>query len=418
MSARRLRVALLSLHSNPLGALGTRDTGGMSVYVRELARELGCRGHVVDVYTGVRPPGLARVAPLAGGARLVHLDGGVGAGVRDGLYPRLPRYFEALESFRAARGAAYDLVYSHYWLSGKLGTWASALWGAPHVTMFHTLGAVKNALACGEDEPQVRLAEEAALARRCDLLVAPTRSERDHLVRLYGAAPEKVAVIPCAVDRDRFRTAPKARARRRLGLGAEETVLLYVGRFAPVKGLDLLLSALPLLRECGPVRLLVVGGDGAEGRPPPELRSLAQRCGRAASVRFVGRVPQEALAPYYSAADALVVPSRYESFGLVTLEALACGTPVVATPVGAAADVIRPGVNGALAAAATAEALAAALQSALERFRSFPPEPHRVRAAVAGYTWPRVVSALLDRCGGLLEPVRPCGQPCVSGCLA
>ncbi|MHB8766699.1 MAG: glycosyltransferase [Deferrisomatales bacterium] len=402
MTDHPLHLALLSLHSSPLGALGTPDTGGMSVYLRELAVELGCRGHRVDVFTRA-PAGSGGAAPppvaLGPGARLVYLEGAGGPAKLD-LHPHLPELADALEGFRRRQALAYDLVHSHYWLSGLLGERVRRRWGVPHAVTFHTLAAVKNGAGCGENEPALRVAGEAELARCCDRVIAPTEAEKRNLVRHCGAPAHRVAVIPCGVDLGRFRPADRAAARQSLGLGDGETVLLYVGRLAPVKGLERLFAALPLVRHRPAPRLLVVGGDpaGAEA-----AARRARELGVGERVAFAGAVDQADLPRHYAAVDLVVVPSAYESFRLVALEALACGTPVAATPVGAADRVIAGPDQGEVAAGFDPGDLARAIDAALARRRA---PAAAVRAAVAEYGWPRVADALEAEYRELVGPAR------------
>ncbi|MEW6486837.1 MAG: glycosyltransferase [Thermodesulfobacteriota bacterium] len=395
MKPTPLRIAMLSLHSSPFGELGTRDTGGMSVYVRELAGELGRLGHRVDVFTRRPVPHAPRVQPMGPNVRLVHLDGG--EGVHDGklgLYPGLSRFLASLESFRGGEGGRYDLVHSHYWLSGCLGAGAAGGWGVPHVVMFHTWGAAKNRASCGENEPALRLDAERELARTCDRVVAPTARERDELLRTGVAPPDRVTVIPCGVDLERFRPLDRAESRRCLGLERGGPILLYVGRFVPVKGADRLLEALAHLAPRPDLRLVLVGGDGLASPTARALEERARALGLAGSIGFRGRVDQEEMPSYYAAADLLVVPSHYESFGLATLEALACGTPVASTRVGAAQDLLDPAINGVLLDPEPA-ALARGLDAALGRGLSGAWPRAGVRASVAAYGWPRVAEAVL-----------------------
>jgi D-inositol-3-phosphate glycosyltransferase len=416
MAITPLRIAMLSLHSSPLGALGTRDTGGMSVYVRELAGELGRRGHRVDVFTRRPDPPAPQVEPLGPNVRLVHLDGaGGGHDGKLGLYPSLPRFLASLESFRAGEGGGYDLVHSHYWLSGCLGAGAARRWAVPHVIMFHTWGAAKNRAGCGEDEPALRLEAERELAGSCDRVVAPTAREGDELVRTGGAPSDRVAVIPCGVDLERFWPRDRAESRRRLGLDGGGPILLYVGRFVPVKGCARLLEALARLGPRPGLRLVLVGGDGPESPAARALEERARALGLAGRVAFRGRVDQEEMPSYYAAADLLVVPSHYESFGLATLEALACGTPVASTRVGAAEEVLDSAVNGALLDPEPA-ALARGLDAALDRALAGAWPRDGVRASVASYGWPRVAEAVLAMYREVLSEAGTKSRPSKSGC--
>ncbi len=381
-----LHLALLCLHSSPLGRLGARDTGGMSVVVREAARHLALRGHRVDVFTS--PPGALRngVQELSPGVRLVELD--PGAPDRAGLPERVPAIARRIEAFRRRAGARYDLVHSHYWISGLAGEVLARAWGVPHVVTFHTLAAAKNALACGEDEPPARVRAEARLARTADRVTVPSRAEHEATTAVFpGLAPARV---PCGVDPGRFRPVPPAPRPR------DRRVLLYVGRITPVKGLDVLLAAAARLPF--PWELWVVGGEGEPDAP--RVRAMARAAGVDGRVRYLGPRPQADLPALYAAADAAVVPSRYESFGLVILEALACGTPVAASRVGVAEEAIVPGQNGALSPPEDPGALARAIAgaAALER------DPDRIRRTVAGFGWAEASGRLETLYLDLLRP--------------
>ncbi len=239
---------MLSIHSNPIGELGTNDTGGMSVYIRELARELGRRGHWIDIYTRLHNGGHRPIIHLFEKVRLIHLgipnNGNLS---RLALYPYLSDFFQSLEDFRSQEGIEYDLIHSHYWLSGRLGIWAQELWNRPHVVMLHTLGEVKNRTGVGLTEPELRIAAEKEVVKTCHRIVAPTDREKDSLIRYYGACGQKIGVVPCGVDLDLFHPQEKQAARRHLGFDPDDIILLYVGRFEPLKGIERLLEAMSYL---------------------------------------------------------------------------------------------------------------------------------------------------------------------------
>jgi D-inositol-3-phosphate glycosyltransferase len=262
------------------------------------------------------------------------------------LYGHLDDFFRELEGFRNRESVDYDLIHSHYWLSGRVGSWAQERWEVPHVFMFHTVGAVKNSTVGSEKEPELRTAIEKYLARKCDRILVATDRERGHLVQHYGACSETIGVVPCGVNLDLFRPLDKAAARQQLGFAQDESVVLFVGRFAPLKGIDKLLAAMAHLKHYQQLRLVIVGGDGNNAPESQRLQGLSRELSIQDSVTFVGRIEQSMLPPYYSAADVLVVPSHYESFGLVALESLASGTPVVATRVGAMESILREGETG------------------------------------------------------------------------
>lgn len=358
-----LHVAMLSVHTCPLAALGGKETGGMNVYVRELARELGRMGVEVDVFTRSQNPAIPRVVALAEGARVVHLPAGPEApSPREAVYAHLDPFIEGVEAWRITRAIDYDLVHAHYWLSGVVALALRDRWSVPVLQMFHTLGRLKNHVtrASGEREPAVRLGEEARIVASVDRIVAANLVERADLVRYYAARADRIAAIPCGVDTDLFTPADAGEARRRLGLGPEP-LLLYVGRLAPIKGLETLLDAVALVRRRGsPVRLLIVGGDTDEPVDGHEasLRQRIETLGLGAAVRFMGAQPQDLLPAYYAAADVTVLPSYYESFGMVALEAMACGSPVLASGVGGLTTTVRDGVTGFLVPEGDVRALA------------------------------------------------------------
>jgi D-inositol-3-phosphate glycosyltransferase len=392
-----LNIAMISVHSSPLGELGTRDTGGMSVYIRELAAVLGNRGHRVDIYT--RPlPGHApgRAIALSQNVRLVPLAfGAVADAPKRALHPYLDRFFLELEGFRAAANVAYDLIHSHYWLSGLVGRSAQRAWRVPHVSTFHTLGAIKNLVHAAEEEAALRIAAEHDLAGIADRLLVTSRRERDNLLRYYEAAPEKVSTVACGVNLERFQPMDRGIARRRIGADPNEALLLYVGRFASEKGLERLIRAMGCLRQIPRLRLIVVGGDGSTDPTTRQMKALGRRLGAAEAIAFVGRVDQRELPSFYSAADVLVLPSSYESFGMVALEAMACGTPVVATRVGAMEEIIRSGENGHLVDGFNPSSLAEAVAAWLRRGPKPPSGTAAVRRSVWRYDWTRAASEVL-----------------------
>ena len=364
-----LRVAMLSVHTCPLAALGGKETGGMNVYVRELSRELSRIGAAVDVFTRSQNAGIPRVVRLADRARVIHLPAGPQAPMaRERVHTYLDEFVEGLEAWRIANGLDYDLLHGNYWLSGVVGLALRARWGAPLVQMFHTLGALKNGAGiAAEREPALRLAEERRIVAAADRLVAANAIERNELVTAYGADASRVAVIPCGVDTDVFTPGDAMAARAALGL-PPGPLLLYVGRIAPIKGLETLLDAVGCLRGAGtPARLAVVGGETDEPTDGHEadVRRRASALALGDAVTFVGAQPQQRLREWYVAADVTVLPSYYESFGMVALEAMACGSPVVASRVGGLQTTVRDGVTGLLVPEGDPCALAATITRVL-----------------------------------------------------
>jgi len=298
---------MLSVHSSPLGRLGTNDTGGMSVCIREIARKLGESGYAVDIFTRLSDPGHRPILEFHKNVRLIHLRAGdIGYIPKQAVYPLLTDLFRELERFRRREGTRYDVVHSHYWLSGKVGGYAQKQWCVPHIVTFHTLGAVKNDTDGVEREPELRVMTEKQLAKTCHGIIAATEREKEHLIRYYGASPDAVRVVPCGVNPDLFRPLNKLQSRQRLGLDQNELLLLYVGRFVPSKGTDRLLEAMSYLQNDRPYRLLIVGGDDLQTAEARRLRKLSRDHGVQDNVTFVGRVEHERLPIYYSAADILV----------------------------------------------------------------------------------------------------------------
>jgi D-inositol-3-phosphate glycosyltransferase len=400
---------MLSVHACPLARLGGRDSGGMNVYVRELARELGRRGVEVDVFTRWRERDDPQIQWLGQNARVIHLlSGPIGYYPKMDVYQRLPEFTERLLSFTAGESRPYDLVHSHYWLSGEVAEVLRARWRVPVVQMFHTLALVK-AQAMDDSlngEGQARELAERAAVGIADRIVAASEIELSDLMTLYGADPEKVRVVPLGVDTTVFRPLRQADARAALGRDACEFMILFVGRIEQVKGIDVLLEAVgDLLRGRRDLQrrtcLVVVGGaidpnaDGSESDKIAELRAMVDAHGIAQNVDFVGSLDQQELGLYYAAADVCAVPSLTESFGLVALEAMACGTPVVATRVGGLQTVVT-GDSGLLVPPNDAEALADAIASLLDDMALRLQLSAGARARAQQFTWTKVADGIED----------------------
>lgn len=349
---------MLSVHTSPLEQPGAGDAGGMNVYVVELARRLAERGVEVDVFTRAtssRLPPIARVAP---GVTVRHVVAGPFESVEKGeLPPHLCDFTTGVLLVEAASDPGrYDLVHSHYWLSGQVGWLATERWDVPLVHSMHTMAKVKNfALAHGDQpEPQSRVLGEEQVVSAADRLVANTADEAAQLVTLYGADPARVASVHPGVDLDVFSPGNPRAARRRLGLRDDDVVLLFAGRVQPLKAPDVLLHAVARMVADDPAlrrRLVVavVGGPSGSGLAKPHGLQLLARCLEVDDlVRFEPPVPQPTLADWYRAADLSVVPSHNESFGLVALESQACGTPVVAAAVGGLQTAVAEGRSGVL----------------------------------------------------------------------
>ena len=391
-----LKIAMLSVHSCPVGKLGGENTGGMSVYIRELCRELGRRGHLVDVFTRAHEPGHDQVVELGHNARLIHLAAGEEEDINKlAIYPHLSEFGREIEKFRKKEGARYDLIHSHYWLSGWAGKSLQQLWNVPHVTMLHTLGAVKNTLGLGKSEPDLRINCEKILVKSCQRVIAPTEREKEYMIRYYEAVPETISIIPCGVNLELFRSIEKKIARNHLGLNGEE-IILFVGRVVPLKGIDKLLMAMTYLEERQKLRLVVIGGDDHCRDEIERLKALSESLQIHDSVTFLGLVDQEELPYFYSAADLCVFPSYYESFGLVGLESLACGTPVVATKVCGIENVIRQGETGYVVTDNAPRRLANKISLILSTPEARTKAIRAIRASVSRYGWSNIAESIAE----------------------
>ena len=350
------RVAMISLHTSPLDQPGTGDAGGMNVYVVELAKRLADRDLSVEIYTRARSSLLPPTVEAFPGVQVHHVHAGPLEGLTKAELPAQLCAFarEVLRTEARHDQGWYDVVHSHYWLSGQVGALVRDRWGIPLVHSMHTMAKVKNASLAATDtpEPAVRVIGEEQVVDAADMLVASTGLEAKQLIELYGADPGRVEVVHPGVDLSVFR--PSTTARARLGLPPDAVVLLFAGRIQPLKAPDVLLNAVAALLDRDPGlrdRLVVpvVGGPSGTGLERPEsLVQLADTLGIADVVRFVPPVAQNILADWYAAATLVCVPSYNESFGLVAVEAQATGTPVVAAAVGGLSTVVRDGVSGLL----------------------------------------------------------------------
>jgi D-inositol-3-phosphate glycosyltransferase len=400
------RVAMLSLHTSPVEQPGTGDAGGMNVYVGEVARRLAALGVEVDVFTRATSGDLPPVEQVAPGYVVRNVIAGPLEPLpKQELPTQLCAFTAAVLRAEAAREPGwYDLVHSHYWLSGQVGWLAKERWGIPLVHTMHTMARVKNlALADGDlPEPSARAIGEAQVVEAADRLIANTSAEAAQLAELYDADPDAVSVVAPGVDLDVYRPGSRAEARRLLGLPADRTILLFVGRIQPLKAPDLVVRVLAHLVEHEPHlrdRLLavVVGGpSGPGGDELARLHDLARRLGVHDLVRFQPPVPPGRLADFYRAADVTLVPSYSESFGLVALESQACGTPVVAARVGGLVTAVDSDRSGALIDGHDAAAYAAAVMRLTRDPAMIARRSAWAREHATGFGWDRTVAGVLD----------------------
>jgi len=402
------RIAILSAHSCPLAALGGKETGGMNVYVREVSREMGRLGIKVDVFTRSQNPHISQIVRLGRNARVIHLKAGPEEPVpKNDLLKYLPEFTSGIIQFAGEKNIAYDLVHSHYWLSGWVGGQLKREWSIPLVHMFHTLGVLKNSVSRrrGEKESGGRLKVEEQIMGYADFVIAPSPWEREQMIMRHGARRSKIHVIPCGVDLSLFKPIPSSRARKILGL-SEREFILFVGRIDAIKGIDVLIRALHRIsrkpwkgsQELG---LIIIGGEldadsRAESQEMQRLRKMVARMNLQERVAFWGAQRQNLLPYFYSAAKALILPSRYESFGMVALEAMACGTPVIASRVGGLQYTVEDNRTGFLVAEGDWGALAEKIREVVEN----PFLREQLTAAalvkVKKFSWPMVTQKILS----------------------
>ncbi|SNX62160.1 D-inositol-3-phosphate glycosyltransferase [Streptomyces sp. TLI_55] len=404
---RPRRVAMLSVHTSPLHQPGTGDAGGMNVYIVELAQRLAAINIEVEIFTRATTASLPPTVELSPGVLVRHVDAGPYEGLaKEDLPAQLCAFTHGvMQAWAGHRPGYYDLVHTHYWLSGHVGWLAAQRWGVPLVHAMHTMAKVKNAnLADGDTpEPAARVIGETQIVQAADRLIANTIEERDELVHHYDADPTKVAVVHPGVNLDRFCPADgRAAARARLGLPQDALIPLFAGRIQPLKAPDILLRAVAVLLDERPElrsRLVVpvVGGPSGSGLAKPEgLQKLAARLGIADVVRFRPPVGQDQLADWFRAASLLVMPSYSESFGLVAIEAQATGTPVLAAAVGGLPVAVRDGETGFLVRGHNPADYA----RVLERFADDPQLAPRAGAAAArhaqSFGWDTAAAATAD----------------------
>jgi len=408
---------MISYHTCPLATLGGKDTGGMNVYVRDLARELGRRGVGVDVFTRSQDEHVPHVLhDLGYGNRVVHVPAGPETPVeKEKLADHLGQFVAGVEGFAQSKGARYDLIHSHYWLSGLAALDLRASWGVPVVQMFHTLAAMKNRVARSPDETAsaFRLDTENRLLRDTDCVVAATQAELAQFQWLYHADTRRVVVIPPGVDTSRFYPIPSDEAKEFVGVPRDRNMLLFVGRVEPLKGIDTLLEAMALLKQQGaldrhPMCVAVIGGDPDAGpdRITDEmgrLKTMSASLDIEDVVTFLGKRDQDTLQYYYSAAVAVVVPSHYESFGLVALEAMACGRPVVASETGGLAFLVRDNETGFHVPAGDAQAMADRLRRLVEDEVLRTRLGRQAAEYARNYAWPLIADQILSLYGTLLK---------------
>ncbi len=392
------RIATLSVHTSPLEQPGTGDAGGMNVYIVEVSKRLARLGVEVEIFTRATRSELPPVVEMAPGVTVRHVTSGPFEGLsKEELPAQLCAFTNGVLRAEAARPPGhYDLIHSHYWLSGQVGWLARERWGVPHVHTAHTLAKVKNRLIAYGDrpEPKARVIGEEQVVAESDRLVANTRFEAQDLVAYYDADPARTTVVQPGVDLERFRPGPAERAR--FGLPERGKVIAFVGRIQPLKAPDVLVAALAEMHDPD-TTLVICGGPSGTGLDrPTALVELAASMGVSDSVVFLPPQNGDGLAALYRSADLVAVPSHNESFGLVALEAQACGTPVVAAAVGGLVTAVRHGISGLLVDGHEPEEWARVLDDLLASPRELRRLSAGAVAHASDFSWDRTAEGLLQ----------------------
>ncbi len=407
------RAASVCVHTSPVASIGQRDAGGMNVYVRELASELAHQGLPVDIFTRRTDPETPETLEIFPRVNLVSITAGPPEHLsKNDLFPLLPEFAAQAALYSLREGVRYDIIHTHYWLSGWTAHLLKRYWDAPHLLMFHTTAHMKNAVAATADrETPLRLDIERRLIDLADGLVAANPDERADLIWRQRIPTDKVCTVPPGVDLTIFTPGDRQSSRNQLGIDDGRPMVLFVGRIDPIKGIDTLLRAVELLPGLGSDAMAVlVGGDlDAAGQPDGPLARIAadaENAGIRDRIHLLGSVPHHELPRLYRAADVVAVPSRYESFGLTAVEAMACGTPVVASRAGGLRFSVDEGEAGLLVPHSDPAALAAGLHQILSDLDLRRRLSAGAIASAGRFAWPAVASSILHMYERLAEGYR------------
>ncbi|MCL5962619.1 MAG: glycosyltransferase family 1 protein [Chloroflexi bacterium] len=413
MKTSKPRIAMISEHASPLALLGGEDAGGQNVYVSEVSSKVAALGYEVDVFTRRDSSSVPEVTPWAEGVRVVSLKAGPLMPLKkDLLLPHMPEFRDNLIHFAKRDGVAYDLIHGNFWMSGWVGCELRESWGIPLVETFHALGKIKKMhQGAADTSPVERSAVELRVIAEADVLIAQCPSEKEELIELYGAEEDDIVIVPSAVDVDTFHPVPRRMARKMVGLEPDGPIIAYVGRLLPRKGIDCIVQALARLSEgrSKAAQLVIVGGETDTVSPETDkevarLTDIAASLGVLDRVSFVGRRPQSVLKYYYSAADVCVSTPWYEPFGLVPLESMACGTPMIASEVGGMKFTVQDNRTGFHVPPKDPGLLAARIELVLNSPGLRASMGRKARERVEKYfTWHQVAKRMAGVYGDLIE---------------
>jgi len=404
--AKQLRIAMFSVHACPLASEEGKETGGLNIYVLELAKELGNLGHKVDIFTRREKRSNPAVVKVSKNVRVVHLKTGPERPVsKKTLIKHLDEFVVNFHIFKHGQNIKYDVLHCHYYLSGLAGIKCKdkCCQNATLVMTFHTLALMKNLVARSNSERslQTRITAEFRLMQKADAITASSESDADYITHLYGANPNKLTAVPPGVDLNIFKSMNSLRVRKSLNINPNNQLILAVGRIEPLKGFDAILYALKILIQKSPklekqLCLYIIGGDLNQKQmhwthEQKKLETLRKQLSLTTQVEFVNQQPQKQLAKYYNAANVVVMPSHYESFGMVALEAMACGTPVIASNVAGISRFIHGSKRGLITTANNPMLLAEQIGKTLQS-KTLNKEPNLPKT----FSWEAVASAMED----------------------
>ncbi len=401
-----MNIAFLTMHSCPLEQAGTRDTGGMNVYAIDTARELEAKNHSVDIFTRSHSNNEPKIIQISPRVRLIHINAGEINLNKESLSQYIDEYVFGIDEFQAESSIYYDIIHSHYWLSGKAGLSLSQKLSVPHVTSFHTTAALKNSTLINNLETQEREPSEREIAQRVDRIIAWTHEESESLMSIYGASKKNISVVPIGVDLELFQKKHRATARKRFGLPLDKDLILYLGRLDPIKGPDLFIDTVLKLASRENLEAWVVGGEN-HTYEKQQLQTQSSVLTLNDKIRFFEPIPHQQLPWLYSAADILVVPSYYESFSMVTAESLATGTPVIASDVAGPASLIKHGESGFLIKPGDSNELASKINYLLDSKSTLEKMSLHAPNTVSYLAWPKIIEKIINTYELAINSVEP-----------